>query len=151
MKLLPNDRGFLESLFSDLCCLFGGHERQYFSEEKCEHQHIMVGMFKPWRCDHRGKQSQIFLIPPAPMKPPYEVLNSQLPKKEMKMNALQRNAKIFDERAKRYAEADDDSKNIKILGGNGKANPDYGENSAIYFAAIESDLIEAGVIPLLCA
>ncbi len=54
------------SVFGWLACLFGWHEKIYWSDELCEKRGVMTGMCRPWDCERCRHQSHVFFYPPCP-------------------------------------------------------------------------------------
>lgn len=64
-------------MLNKLICLFIGHDRKYWTDDKCEEQGVLSGILTPWychRCDHESNKYPISAMPEY-VKPPKDELD----------------------------------------------------------------------------
>ncbi len=50
-------------MINKLICWLRGHIRDYWSDERCDAEDVMDGLFKPYVCLRCGFKSQTFKLP----------------------------------------------------------------------------------------
>jgi len=56
----------MNKIYGWILCKFGKHDREHWSQERCEKERVFWGIFAPYKCRRCGYKSQIFHIPPMP-------------------------------------------------------------------------------------
>ena len=59
----------VQRLVMRIRCLFGKHDREYWTDEQCEQSNVFGGIFCPWKCKNCSAEGQVFPIPEMLMRP----------------------------------------------------------------------------------